>query len=217
AVEAQRAADDGLDHETPLSELFEDQLACADMILVNKADLLDDADALAAELKTRARAGVSVLKTSMGAVEPAALLGLGVGAEDDMAGRREVHHHHHHDDGEDHDHDDHRHHDDHGHDAFESFVLDLPEIADVDRTLAAASETIRRYGVLRLKGFAAVEGKPMRLVIQAVGPRIDSYFDRPLGDDARATRLVVIGEAGLDRAGIEAALTAATGPREAAA
>ncbi|MEM8753298.1 MAG: GTP-binding protein, partial [Pseudomonadota bacterium] len=218
AVEAQRAADDGLDHETPLSELFEDQLACADMILVNKADLLDDADALAAELKARARAGVSVLKTSMGAVEPAALLGLGVGAEDDMAGRREVHHHHHHhDEGEDHDHDDHRHHDDHGHDAFESFVLDLPEIADVDRTLAAASETIRRYGVLRLKGFAAVEGKPMRLVIQAVGPRIESYFDRPLGDDPRVTRLVVIGEAGLDRAGIEAALTAATGPREAAA
>ena len=61
--------------------------------------------------------------------------------------------------------------------------------------------------MLRLKGFAAVAGKPLRLVIQAVGPRIDSYFDQPIGaDEVRATRLVVIGQAGLDRAGIEAAL-----------
>ncbi|MDG1971866.1 MAG: GTP-binding protein, partial [Paracoccaceae bacterium] len=68
---------------------------------------------------------------------------------------------------------------------------------------------IRQFGVLRLKGFAAVAGKPMRLVIQAVGPRVDSYFDRPLtADEPRATRLVVIGEAGLDRTAIEAALKA---------
>ena len=38
-VNAQRAADDSLDHETPLSELFEDQIACADIVLMTKADL----------------------------------------------------------------------------------------------------------------------------------------------------------------------------------
>ena len=45
AVDLQRSKDDNLDHETPLSELFDDQIACADMIIVNKSDLLDEAEA----------------------------------------------------------------------------------------------------------------------------------------------------------------------------
>ena len=69
-------------------------------------------------------------------------------------------------------------------------------------------ETIRAHGILRLKGFAAVTGKPMRLTLQAVGPRIDSYFDQPFGTAPRQTRLVVIGQTGLDREAIEKALTA---------
>lgn len=213
AVDAQRAADDNLDHETPLSELFEDQLACADMIVVNKADLLsgDQASTLADDLRGGARAGVTVLKAEMGAVDPAVLLGLGVGAEDDLDARHEVHHHHHHHDDDHDDHDDDNHHHDHehehGHDEFESFVVELPEITDANSTVEKIADVIREFGVLRLKGFAAVAGKPMRLVIQAVGPRVDSYFDRPFtADEPRATRLVVIGQAGLDRAGIEAAL-----------
>jgi cobalamin biosynthesis protein CobW len=71
------------------------------------------------------------------------------------------------------------------------------------------AEVIRAHDILRLKGFAAVQGKPMRLTVQAVGPRIDSYFDRPFAaGEARETRLVVIGQAGLDRAAIEKALAA---------
>ncbi|MEM7268702.1 MAG: cobalamin biosynthesis protein CobW [Pseudomonadota bacterium] len=208
AVDAQRAADDNLDHETPLSELFEDQLACADMIVVNKADLLngDDAAELTMQLREDARPGVTVLKSEMGVVDPAVLLGLSIGAEDDLESRHEVHHHHHHDD----DHDDDHHHDhehEHGHDEFESFVVDLPEIADPNAAVEKIADVIRQFGILRLKGFAAVAGKPMRLVIQAVGPRVDSYFDRPFAaDEPRSTRLVVIGQAGLDRAGIETAL-----------
>ncbi len=73
------------------------------------------------------------------------------------------------------------------------------------------AEVIRAHDILRLKGFAAVAGKRMRLVVQAVGPRIETYFDRPFGPEARATRLVFIGEAGLDRAAIESAIGAATG------
>lgn len=211
AVDAQRAMDDNLDHETPLSELFEDQLACADMIVVNKADLLgaDDTAALSADLKNGARKGVTVIKAEMGAIDPAVLLGLGVGAEDDLDARHEVHHHHHHDDDHDDHEEDHDHEHHHGHDEFESFVVELPEIVDANATAEKIADVIRQFGVLRLKGFAAVQGKPMRLVIQAVGPRVDTYFDRPFaGDEARGTRLVVIGEAGLDRAGIEAALAA---------
>ena len=209
AIDAQRAADDNLDHETPLSELFEDQIACADMIVVNKSDLLDtaEAEALASRLKSESRDGVQVVRATLGALPVDVLLGQGAGAEADLEARHEVHHHHHHDDDHhDDDHDDHHDHD-HGHDAFESFVVTRGEIGDPVAFAAQVAETIRAHDILRLKGFAAVAGKPMRLTLQAVGPRIDSYFDRPV-DGPRETRLVVIGQSGLDRAAITAALSA---------
>ncbi|MGR3591442.1 MAG: cobalamin biosynthesis protein CobW [Limimaricola soesokkakensis] len=207
AIDAQRAADDGLDHETPLSELFEDQIAAADMIVVNKTDLLgaEEAEALAAKLKSEARDGVQVVRATMGALPVEVLLGQGAAAEADMEARHEVHHHHDHDDEEDDHHHDAHH---HGHDEFESFVVTRPEVADPKAFAAQVAEVIRAHDILRLKGFVAVTGKPMRLTLQAVGPRIDTHFDRPFGADPRETRLVVIGEAGLDRAAIEAALAA---------
>lgn len=211
AVDAQRKLDENLDHETPLSELFADQIACADMIVVNKSDLLGaaEAEALAARLKSDARAGVQVIRTSMGALPVDVLLGQGIGAEDDIAARGEVHHHHDHDDDDDDDHHDDHHHHDHDHDDFESFVVTCAEITDPAAFSTRLAEVIRSHDILRLKGFAAVSGKPMRLTLQAVGPRVDSYFDRPFAaGEARTTRLVVIGQAGLDRAAIEAALAA---------
>ncbi|MGJ8622681.1 MAG: cobalamin biosynthesis protein CobW [Yoonia sp.] len=209
AVDAQRAQDENLDHETPLSELFEDQIACADMIVVNKTDLLgaDEADALTSRLKSEARAGVQVVKATMGALPVDVLLGQGIGAENDLESRHEVHHHHHHDD----DHDDDHHHDhghDHGHDEFESFIVTRGEIDDANAFAAQVADVIRANNILRLKGFVAVTGKPMRQTLQAVGPRVDTYFDQPFGDAPRETRLVVIGEAGLNQAAITSALQA---------
>lgn len=213
AVDAQRAADDQLDHETPLSELFEDQMTCADMIVLNKTDLMARASAeqLADTLRQQSRAGVQVIRTQMGAVDPAVLLGLGIAAETDMDARREVHHAHDHDDHHDHhDHEDDHHHShshEHGHDAFGSFVVNLPALDDPAGFAQRISSVIARHGILRLKGFAAVSGKPMRLVIQAVGPRVDTHFDKPLSaSDLNTTRLVVIGEAGMDHAAIRAEL-----------
>ena len=223
AIDAQRRADDGLDHETPLSELFDDQIACADMIVVNKTDLMgaDRAQALVGRLTDSSRDGVQVISATQGKLPLDVLLGRGLAAEADLAARHELHHHHDHDDdhadgdhadgdhadgGADHHHD---HHHEHGHDAFESFVVTRPEIADPAGFSARIVETIRQHGILRLKGFAAVEGKPMRLTLQAVGPRIDSYFDSPFPPGAqRETRLVVIGQAGMDHAAITRALTA---------
>ncbi len=207
AVDAQRAQDENLDHETPLSELFEDQVACADMIVVNKADLLgeDEASALTNRLKSESRDGVQVVKASMGALPVDVLLGQGIGAETDLASRHEVHHHHHDDDDHDHDHD-HAH--EHGHDEFESFIVARGEVTDANAFAEQVADTIRANNILRLKGFVAVAGKPMRLTLQAVGPRVDTYFDQPFGDAPRETRLVVIGEAGLDQAAITAALQA---------
>ena len=213
AVDAQRKMDENLDHETPLSELFEDQIACADMIVVNKSDLLgaEASDSLAKQLKSESRDGVQVVKASMGALPVDVLLGQGIGAEGDMEARHEVHHHHHDHDDEHHDdddHDDHHHHHDHDHDAFESFVIERGEITDATTFAVQVADVIRTHDILRLKGFAAVSGKPMRLTLQAVGPRVDTYFDKPFDSDARITRLVVIGQAGLDQAAIAEALKA---------
>ena len=208
AVDAQRQLDDNLDHETPLSELFEDQIACADMIIVNKTDLMsnEEAESLTTRLRADSRGGVQVVKTTMGALPVDVLLGQGAVAEQDLDARHEVHHHHHHDD-EDEDDADHDH--EHGHDEFESFVVTRGEITDPAAFAVQLADTIRAHDILRLKGFAAVTGKPMRLTLQAVGPRVDTYFDRPLmASEPRETRLVVIGQAGLDRAAITAALAA---------
>jgi len=206
AVDAQRAQDENLDHETPLSELFNDQIACADLIVVNKADLLGDAEAtaLVAQLQTDSRDGVQVVKAKMGALPVDVLLGQGIGAEEKLDDRHEVHHHHH--DHHDDEGDDHHHHD---HDEFESFVVERAEITDPTAFAAQLAEVIKAHDILRLKGFAAVTSKPMRLTIQAVGPRIETYFDRPFtANEPRTTRLVVIGQAGLDQTAIEKALTA---------
>ncbi|MEO1918283.1 MAG: cobalamin biosynthesis protein CobW [Paracoccaceae bacterium] len=204
AIDAQRSSDDMLDHETPLSELFEDQLACADMIILNKIDLLsvDQANELETSLRAGVRSGVQFIRAEMGAVSPRTLLGMGIGAEDDLPSRHEVHHHHHeHDDNED------DHHHEHGHDEFETFHVSRAVIDDVVAFANLVVETIRDHDILRLKGFAQVGNKPMRLVVQAVGPRIETYFDRPLtADEKGKTNLVVIGQAGLDRVAITKAL-----------
>ncbi len=193
AVDAQRSEDAALDHETPLSELFDDQLACADMIVLNKTDLLTavETDDLTARLRGETRDGVRIVKASMGALPIAVLLGQSAAAENDMAARFAPHHD---SEGEDHDHDE-----------FESFVLELVEIVDPARFIERVNNVIRKHDILRLKGFVAVQGKPLRMTIQAVGQRIDTYYDQP-HRGARKTRLVVIGETGLDRAAIEAGL-----------
>ncbi len=203
AIDAQRQADDGLDHETPLSELFADQVASADMLVVNKVDLMSESEAAALVLRLtdEARDGVQVVRTSMGVLPVEVLLGQGAAAENDMAARHEIHHHHD-------DEDDGHHHDHHDHDDFESFVVTRGEIADPVTFADQVSAIIRTHNILRLKGFVAVTGKPMRLTLQAVGPRVDIYYDQPFGTAPRETRLVVIGQAGLDRAVITKALQA---------
>jgi cobalamin biosynthesis protein CobW len=196
AVEAARQADDTLDHETPLSELFEDQLTCADLIVLNKTDLMSDADLDVAmeHIAEDARAGVPVLRSAMGKLALNVLLGRGSASEGDIDNRLS----HHEKEGEEHEHDD-----------FETFIVTRAEIGDAKAFAEQVAGVIRAHDILRLKGFAAVQGKPMRLTVQAAGPRIETYFDRPFAaGEARTTRLVVIGEKGLDQAAITKALQA---------
>ncbi len=191
AVAAARAADPSLDHDSPLAELFEDQLACADLVVMNKTDLLDGAAEarVREEIQGELRAGVGIVRAAHGALDARVLLGLGAAAEDDLDARPS-----HHDAEDDHDHDD-----------FESFTLSLPEQSEPAAFAARLAEVAGRHDVLRMKGFAAVPDKPMRLVVQGVGPRFEHYFDRPWASgEAREGRLVVIGESGLDQAAIRA-------------
>ena len=194
AVEAQRAADDSLDHETPLSEVFEDQIACADLVLLSKADLAG-ADGLAAArrvIEAEAPRPLPILPLTEGVIDPRVILGLGAAAEDDLAARPS-----HHDGAGDHEHDD-----------FDSAVIALPEIDDPDDLALRIARLARERDILRVKGHVAVRGRPMRLLVQAVGERVRQQYDRPWGAAApRVSRLVVIAERGnLDADAIRAIL-----------
>ncbi len=194
AVARQRAADQMLDHESPLEELFEDQLACADLVLVNKTDLLaaPALEAVSAAVRGRLRAPVKLVHTAHGAVDAEVLLGLGAAAEDDLEARPSLH------DGIDGEHD---------HDDFESFTVALDEAASPEALVARLRAAVRDHDILRVKGFASVAGKDMRLVVQGVGERLQHYYDRPWGRaERRQGAVVVIGLAGLDQAAIRALL-----------
>lgn len=193
AVQAAREEDDALDHDSPLEEVFEDQLHCADIVVLNKSDLIsaDELEQVRGELADTVQAGVKIIPASHGQIDAGVLLGVGAGVEDVIEGRWS-----HHDGDDDHDHDD-----------FDTIVvslgdLDNPAVLE-DRIRAIASE----HDVLRVKGFVHVPGKPMRHVVQAVGGRVQRYFDREWREDeTRESRLVVIGQTGFDHDAVTAAL-----------
>lgn len=196
ALEAQRAADPALDHDDPIEEVFEDQLACADMVVLNKADDMGPAarDEARSWLEVRLRKGVKVVTSAHARVAADVLLGLGAAAEADLAARPS-----HHDDVEG----------EHDHDEFQSFVLELGPIEQPDDFERRLREVIDVHDILRVKGFVDVPDKRRRHVIQGVGGRIERYYDRDWSpDEPRAGRLVVIGRTPLDGAAIAATLGA---------
>ncbi len=180
AVQAQREADDSLDHDTPLAEVFEDQISCADIILLSKADLVGE-DGLAkarAVIEAELHRKLPLLPMTEGVVDPRVVLGIGAAAEDDLDARPS-----HHDGADDHEHDD-----------FDSVVIEMDEIEDVKALETAILRLAREQNALRVKGYIAVKGKPMRMLVQAVGERLRTQFDKPWGDQPRRSQLVVIGE-----------------------
>ena len=180
-VNAQRLADDSLDHETPLSEVFEDQIACADIVLLTKPDLAGpEGMALARTVIEReSPRTVPIIAVSEGVVDAQVVLGIGAAAEDDLAARPS-----HHDGSGDHDHED-----------FDTIVVEVPEAESADEFVERIEVLAREQNILRVKGYASVRGKPMRLLVQGVGTRVRRQFDRAWapGED-RQGRLVVIAE-----------------------
>lgn len=194
ALEQQRQADPNLEHETPIEELFEDQLACADMVLLTKTDAVDAGaqQKAAAWLEQEVPKGVKIVPCQKGAIAPDLLLGFNAAVEDNLDQR-----HSHHDHEEEHDHDD----------DINSVQLVLDQAFDPKALTQQLQKLVQEQEIYRIKGFVDVPNKPMRLVLQGVGNRFDSFYDRPwAADEPRQTRLVVIGR-DLEQAKIEAAIS----------
>lgn len=185
AVIRQRAEDQSIEHDNPLAEVYEDQLFTADLIILNKTDLLDTAaiERLRTQITVAVPRAVKLVPAQNGRLDPAVLLGLAAAAEDDLAARPT-----HHDAEGEHDHDD-----------FESFVIRIGQIDSPESLLTRLRTVSEEHDILRIKGFVAVKGKPLRLAVQGVGARFRHHFDQPWGDASRDGHLVVIGQTGLDR------------------
>jgi len=193
-VAAQREADPSVDHENPLEEVYEDQLLCADLVVLNKTDLLsaDEAALISEEIRSNVPRAIKIVETREGRVPADVLLGLSAAAENDLAARPS-----HHDNEPEHDHDD-----------FETFIVEVPELSSPNDLASRAKAIADDHDVLRVKGFAAIDGKPMRLLLQGVGARIDARYERAWRPgEPRVGKLVVIGQKGLDREGIIRTLT----------
>lgn len=204
ALAAQRQSDNSLDHETPIEELFEDQLNCADLVLLTKTDLVSDPDQdrVTRWLKQELPTGVKVLPCQSGQVGADLLTGFNAAVEDNLESRPS-----HHDHEADHDHDD--------------DITSVPVVLDQAFAPKALVTQLQRLveaqEIYRIKGFVAVPGKPMRLVLQGVGNRFETFYDRPWQrDEPRQTRLVVIGK-GLDANQVEQHLSSLSQPIAAAA
>ena len=181
AVDAQRKADESIDHDTPLSEVFEDQMSCADLVLLTKCDLAADYDVKKAKnfIKSTGPRTLPLIEVVEGKVDPRVVLGLEAAAEDDIDARPSHHDGHH----------------DHDHEDFDSIVVDLPELEKPEDLADKIKRIALEQNILRVKGYAAVRGKPMRLLVQAVGARVRWQYDRTWGpNEDKQGRLVVIAE-----------------------
>lgn len=182
ALEAQRKADPNLEHETPIEELFEDQLACADLVLLTKTDLVskEQLSQIKAWLSQELRPGIKVIACHQGEINPDILLGFNAAVEDDLDSRPS-----HHDTEEEHDHDD----------EINSIQITVDKAYDSKKLIEILKEIVRKTEIYRIKGFVNVANKPMRLVLQGVGDRFDTFYDRLWKpDEQKQTRLVFIGK-----------------------
>ncbi|MEZ5784254.1 MAG: cobalamin biosynthesis protein CobW [Rhizobiaceae bacterium] len=194
-LEQQCAVDSSIDQEYPVEEVFENQVACADLIVLSKSDLLSDVERRTVEARVAGylSRAVKIVVLANGNIDPGVPLGLGLAVDDDIDARKT-----HHDDEPDHEHDD-----------LDSFDVDLPVVNDPVAFVWRIAAAAEAANVLLLKGFVRVEGKLMRLLVRAVGSRVTQHYNRAwTADEPSTPRLTVIGLKGIDRAKVEQLLAA---------
>lgn len=197
ALEAQRQADESLDHETPIEELFEDQLNCADLVLLTKVDQVapEVRQRVESWLQEQLPPGVKVLPCEHGTIYSEVILGFNAAVEDDLDSRPS-----HHDHEEEHDHDD----------GITSVPLVLDQAFEPKELVQRLQHLVEGKEIYRIKGFVQVPNKPMRLVLHGVGKRFDYFYDRPWKpEESRQTKLIVIGK-DLDPDQVQAVVLGAT-------
>lgn len=220
-VQEQRLADESLDHESSIEELFEDQLACADLIIMTKSDLIEETqfNEVRTIIQNKVDTNIKIISGVKGDIPVDILLGLNMKSEDfveEKHSHHEVHHHHHHDHHHhdhkhdhhhehnhdhghhhhhDHDHDHHHHHD-HDHDeTINSLVVEIKAPHTPKQLVKVLGELVAEFEIYRIKGIIHVPNKPMRMIVQGVANRFENYFDRKWKEgEHKATRLVIIGE-----------------------
>ncbi len=169
-----------VEHETPLSEVFEDQINCSDVVLLTKPDLVKNiSDARNIIIKEMER-NVPILEVQNGDIGADVILGVNAAAETDLDNRRS-----HHDGFDDHEHDD-----------FDTFSITVPKILDVEKFKIVLEKLIRENDILRIKGFLRVESKPLNLLVQSVGKRLSVNFTDTKIPVENTGNLVFIGEKG---------------------
>ena len=169
-----------VEHETPLSEVFEDQINCSDVVLLTKPDLVKNiSDARNIIIKEMER-NVPILEVQNGDIGADVILGVNAAAETDLDNRRS-----HHDGFDDHEHDD-----------FDTFSISVPKILDIEKFKIVLETLIRKNDILRIKGFLRVESKPLNLLVQGVGKRLSVNFTDTKIPIENTGNLVFIGEKG---------------------
>ena len=182
ALEQQRANDPSLDHEDAIEDLFLEQLEVADLVLISRADLLSasELEQARAQLQTQLEQlpienNPPHLSIQRGVIDPALVLGLDraapVGADDDGE-----HHHH-----------------DHSHPDLLATCVELQGSWEREALESLIRKTIRPMGLIRMKGRVPIAGKSLPLQVQAVGQRLECWYEND-GGSPDQLQLVLIGD-----------------------
>ncbi len=185
-LESQHQADESLEHELSIQELYQDQLSAADLVIISKTDLINAQQRLHIEtdINTHTDDSIKVISIEQGEINSELILGLEARSENRIDSLHS-HHDHHHQQGK-------QHH--HAHDDFDSVLISMGNV-DSEKLLQQLETLIKMQNIYRAKGFLALADKPMRQVIQAVGARIECYFDRLWkADETPRTEIVIIGK-----------------------
>ena len=190
-----------------------EQIGFADVILLNKTDLVSEEELTSVEARIRKMNPVAKLyRTRNSDIALDKVLKVGgfdlkraLELEPDFLKAAEEEHDHDHEHSDDHDHEEHEHHDHHHDEDVTSVGIVASYEVDEKKLGTWLNDLLRTQGqnIFRMKGILAVKGRDERFVFQGVHMLMDGRPDRPWGTDKRESRIIFIGR-DLDRKALNA-------------